>query len=149
MNGYPKSFNFSLKTVFSMLWLSGVLLIPSCLMFRLEFDWEWLMDLSISSGQTRHILTVLHAMLGWSLLWFLGALFTIHIRNHWRRRENAFNGIVFLSAWILLIASALGIYYLGVDWSNRLSAIIHTALGLLMPLLLILHISKGRKAVNS
>lgn len=149
MNGYPKGFLISLITISLLLILTGLLLIPAFLVFRLEQEQDWLMNLSIASGNLRHNLTTLHAIFGWTIVWFIGALWTIHIRSHWRKNENRKNGIVFLSLWTILIITALGIYYFGdPDWSKA-SSIIHVLFGVLVPFMLIAHKTSGKKSLKS
>lgn len=149
MNGYPKSFLPLLTIVSSLLMLTGFLLIPAFVVFRLEQDIDWLMNLSITSGELRQIITVLHAIFGWSMVWFIGALWTIHIRSHWRRHENRKSGIGFILLWGMLMGTALGIYYFGnPDWSKA-SSIIHVLLGVIVPFMLIAHKITGKKSLKS
>ncbi|WP_024851811.1 hypothetical protein [Hydrogenovibrio kuenenii] len=148
MNGYPKGFLISLITVSLLLIITGLLLIPAFLVFRLEQEQDWLMNLSIASGNLRQNLTVFHAIFGWTMVWFIGALWSIHIRSHWRKHENRINGIAFLIIWAVLIISALGIYYFGTpDWSKT-SSIIHVLFGVIVPFMLIAHKIIGKKTLK-
>ena len=151
MNGYPKLFKPTLILTFSLLFITGLLLLPSFAQFKLEWDFDWLYESPfnlISQGGFRQISTFLHALSGWTMLGFLGAIWSIHMRNHWRKKENSMNGIWFVLSWAFLFISALGIYYLGDATLSHTSSIIHTLLGLVMPLLLIQHIVLGRRTVN-
>lgn len=132
---------------FTLLLLSGLLLIPAFLVFRWETDAYNMMDWAITSGTLRHSITVFHAILGWGSLALVGALWTIHMRSHWRRHENRINGLTFALIWLSLMGSALGIYYFGdPDWSQY-SSLIHTAFGVLLPVALIFHRINGRKSL--
>ncbi|WP_173271865.1 hypothetical protein [Thiosulfatimonas sediminis] len=151
MNGYPKIFLPALLSVLVLLWLSGMLLLPSFALFRLELDTDWLYQewlMPISSGDYRHSLTTFHAITGWLMVWLIGALFTIHLRNHWRRKENRYSGLVFSLTWALLALSALGIYYFGEAMFNLWSSYVHTFLGITLPLFFWWHRHKGRQAVQ-
>lgn len=148
MNGYPKLFlPFLINTTIG-LFVSGVLLIPAFLLFRLQWDSDWLMDLAISSGDLREWTTVIHAIFGWLMLWLLGSLWSMHMRSHWRRNENRKNGAMFSIYWVLIILSSLGIYYFGNEQLSQYSSTLHVLLGLLMPMVLILHRRKGKKSIS-
>lgn len=149
MNGYPKGFLPTLILTTLALIITGLLLIPAFLVFRLELEQDWLMNLSMTSGSLRHTLTSLHAITGWLMVWLIGAIWTIHIRSHWRKNENRVNGIVFLSIWVVLIASALGVYYFGdPDWSKASSSL-HVIFGLIVPFMLIAHKMVGKKSLKN
>jgi hypothetical protein len=78
---YPKLFvPFLMNTIIG-LFVSGVLLIPAFLLFRVQWDSAWLMDLTISSGDSREWITVIHALFGWLMLWPLGTLWSLHMRT--------------------------------------------------------------------
>ncbi|WP_319557618.1 hypothetical protein [Thiomicrorhabdus sp.] len=148
MNGYPKGFLIFVTAFLIALWLSGILLLPSVAVFRLEWDYDWLMDLPFSSGDLRHTITTLHAIFAWSFTAMVGAIWTIHMRGHWRRRENRFSGGLFSFLWIALFISALGIYYFGDPDNSLYSSLIHSAVGLMIPLMLWQHKRSGKKAVE-
>jgi hypothetical protein len=148
MNGYPKLFLPFLMNTTLILFVSGILLIPAFLLFRVQWDSDWLMDLAISSGDSREWITVIHALFGWIMLWLLGTLWSLHMRSHWRRNENCKNGALFATYWALIIFSSLGIYYFGNELLSQYSSILHVLLGVLMPIGLIFHRSKGKKSIS-
>ncbi|BBN60367.1 hypothetical protein HVMH_1961 [Hydrogenovibrio marinus] len=129
--------------------ITGLLLIPAFLIFRMEQEQDWLMNLSIASGSLRHTLTMLHAVVGWTMVWFIGALWTIHVRSHWRRHENRANGLMFIGIWSVLIISALGIYYFGDPGWSKTSSLIHVIVGLMVPFMLIVHKIIGKKSLKT
>ncbi|QBZ82397.1 hypothetical protein GHNINEIG_00427 [Hydrogenovibrio crunogenus] len=149
MNGYPKFFFLLVFTILVILLISGVLLVPAFLFFRMESNIAWLMDFPFSSGDLRHLTTSLHAISGWLMVWFIGAIWTIHMRSHWRRHENRLSGVVFTSVWAFLIVSSLGIYYFGDPDLSQLSSLIHVGLGLLIPFALLAHRKAGRKSLQA
>ena len=148
MNGYPKLFLKLLMLTFAVLWLSGILLYPSMAVFKLEWEYDWLMDSGLASGSIRQTFTTLHAIAGWLMVWFIGTLWTIHLRTHWRRYENRKSGSLFSFSWLILTLSALGIYYFGNQEMSYLSTLIHALVGLIMPLLLVQHVMTGRKVIG-
>ncbi|MDG6777934.1 hypothetical protein QCB44_04350 [Thiomicrorhabdus sp. zzn3] len=150
MAGYPKHFIYLLIFLAFLLFASGILLTPSVLLFRLEMEYNWLFDGPLSQlaqGGLRHAVTVTHAIAGWITVWFIGTLWTIHMRTHWRRNENRMNGAIFTLFWFMLIVSSLGIYYFGdPDWSFY-SGMVHTGLGLMLPFGVWLHRLGGQHAL--
>lgn len=148
MNGYPKYFLWLLIATSLLLFISGVLLTPSVMIFRLELESDWLMDLPLSSGDLRLLVTVIHAIFAWLMVWLIGALWAIHMRSHWRRNENRASGAVLSAYWALLLFTGLGIYYFGGEDLSKLSSLIHTVFGLLMPLGMIIHRIKGQQSLR-
>lgn len=148
MNGYPKHFLFFLITTTIIVLISGLFLVPTFMIFRMESDIEWLMNFPFSSGELRQLTTTFHAISGWLMAWFIGAIWTIHMRSHWRRNENRLSGVIFTSVWALLIASSLGIYYFGDPDLSKLSSLIHVSVGLLIPFALLAHRKTGRKSLQ-
>ena len=148
MNGYPKSFLPSLMATTLLLFISGVLLLPSLMIFRLQWDIDWLMASPLASGDLRLWITAIHVFLGWAMIWFIGNLWTIHIRNHWRRKENFVSGLTFILFWVLIIFSSLFIYYVSNHDLSQYSSILHTILGLMLPLALWIHRYYGKRSLK-
>ncbi|WP_237260628.1 hypothetical protein [Thiomicrorhabdus immobilis] len=146
MNGYPKFFLPSLMATTTLLFISGLLLLPSLIIFRLQWDIDWLMELPLSSGDLRLWTTAIHVVFGWLMVWFIGSLWTIHIRNHWRRKENITSGLVFMLFWALIIFSSLFIYYSSNETLSEYSSLVHSVLGMLVPLGLFIHRYHGKKS---
>ena len=63
----------------------------------------------------------------------------------WRSRRNRGNGLVFLSAFAVLTVTGYGLYYAGGESLHAWTSWIHLAMGLALPLLLILHVWFGKK----
>ena len=151
MNGYPKGFFPLLMATTVLIFVSGLLLIPSFLSFRMQFDhaWvDWLMTLPITHGALRVTITSLHVFLGWAMIWFIGSLWTIHMRTHWRRNENRASGLSFMVFWIILILSGLAIFYVSHEDLSQFSSLLHVLLGLAMPIALYIHRRKGKKSLQ-
>ncbi len=147
MNGYPKIFMPLLMSVTTTLFVTGLLLIPSFLMFRMQWDYDWIMDSGLSSGDIRSITTTLHAISGWIMVWIIGALWSLHMRSHWRRKENQASGLVFSIYWTVLLATSLGIYYVGDELYSQYSSIIHVLFGLGLPLTFLMHRLHGKQSL--
>lgn len=137
----------SLITTTSLVFITGLLLIPAFLIFRMQWDSDWLMELPITSGTIRLWINGTHAFFGWLMIGFIGSLWTIHMRNHWRRNENRKGGVLFMLLWAIIIASSLLIYYASNEILSQYSSIIHTLLGVIAPIALIAHRSKGKRSL--
>ena len=148
MNGYPKIFLPSLITTTFAVFLTGLLLIPAFLIFRMQWDIEWLMELPITSGTIRLWINGFHVFFGWLMIGFIGSLWTIHMRNHWRRKENRKSGLAFMVFWALIIVTSLLIYYASHETLSQYSSIVHTILGLFVPIGLIAHRLSGKKSLK-
>ena len=68
-----------------------------------------------------------------------------HVRFAWRACRNRENGSLFLGAFGILTLTGYGLYYAGAESLRAWTSWIHLAVGLALPLLLILHIWLGKQ----
>ena len=87
----------------------------------------------------------IHGAAAMTVLVLVGMLFTGHVRFAWRARRNRGNGSLFLTAFGILTVTGYGLYYAGGEKLRAWSSWIHLAVGLTLPLLLILHIWLGKR----
>jgi uncharacterized membrane protein len=80
-----------------------------------------------------------------AVLVLIGMLLNVHVRFAWRARRNRANGSVFLSAFAVLTITGYGLYYAGDERLRAWTSWIHLAIGLILPILLLIHILLGRK----
>jgi hypothetical protein len=78
-------------------------------------------------------------------LMMLGALVPIHMRFGWRAGRNLVTGIAMATVGAILIVTAFGLYYLGVEAGRAVAGDVHTWLGVASPVLLVAHIWWGRR----
>jgi hypothetical protein len=78
-------------------------------------------------------------------LMMLGALVPLHMRYGWRGRKNLSTGIAMASVSAVLIITAFGLYYFGVEGARAVAGDVHTWLGVASPVLLVAHIWWGRR----
>jgi len=81
-------------------------------------------------------------------LLLLGALVPVHIQRAWRIRRNRSTGTMMVTANILLIATAFGLYYAGLDALRDWISDVHIAVGVILPVLLVCHIVVGRRRLE-
>jgi hypothetical protein len=138
--GYPRWFFAALMAVMAGLLCSGIALLPSMLQMRLDMDTPWRIE-----GGSRMLAAVSHCATSFMLIGLIGALLAIHVRIGWRRQLNRISGTLLLALVVILLASSLGIYYLGDEFWSRVCSISHTGAGLLAVLLLVWHVLNGRR----
>src|SRR5437762_8763422 len=87
----------------------------------------------------------LHGGAAMAILVLIGMLLTGHVRFAWRAGRNRLNGSVFLSAFAVLTITGYGLYYAGGERLRAWTSWIHLAIGLVLPILLLIHIFLGRR----
>src|SRR5215468_2507715 len=87
----------------------------------------------------------IHGGAAMAILVLVGMLLTSHVRSAWRVRRNRGNGSLFLGAFGLLTVTGYGLYYAGGEKLRAWTSWIHLAVGLALPLILILHIWLGKR----
>jgi len=75
----------------------------------------------------------------------LGALFPIHIARAWRGRLNRISGSIMITSNALLIVTAFGLYYLGVETLRPWASDLHIVVGFALPAVLTIHVWLGRR----
>jgi MFS family permease len=86
-----------------------------------------------------------HGAAAMAVLVLIGMLLNEHVRLAWRAGRNRANGSVFLSAFSVLAITGYGLYYAGGERLRAWTSWIHLAIGLVLPILLLIHILFGRK----
>jgi hypothetical protein len=87
----------------------------------------------------------IHGAAAMAVLVLIGMLLNAHVRFAWRAGRNRANGSVFLSAFAILIITGYGLYYAGGEGLRAWTSWIHLAVGLVLPILLLIHILLGRR----
>jgi hypothetical protein len=87
----------------------------------------------------------IHGAAAMAVLVLIGMLLSGHVRFAWRARRNRANGSVFLSAFAILTITGYGLYYAGGEGLRAWTSWSHLALGLVLPILLLIHIFLGRR----
>jgi len=87
----------------------------------------------------------IHGAAAMAVLVLIGMLLNEHVRLAWRARRNRANGSVFLSAFAFLTITGYGLYYAGGEKLRAWTSWIHLAIGLVLPILLLIHIFLGKR----
>jgi hypothetical protein len=91
----------------------------------------------------------IHGAAAMVILVMIGMLLNGHVRFAWRARRNRKNGSIFLTAFSVLIITGYGLYYAGGERLRTGMSWIHLAVGLALPILLLVHILLGRRTRHS
>jgi hypothetical protein len=87
----------------------------------------------------------IHGAAAMAVLVLVGMLLNEHVRLAWRARRNRANGSVFLSAFAFLTVTGYGLYYAGGEKLRAWTSWIHLGIGLILPILLLIHIFLGKR----
>jgi heme A synthase len=91
-------------------------------------------------------LLMLHGGGAMATLLLLGALMPVHAYRAWRSKKNRASGAVMVTLNTLLVATLFGLYYMGSEAIRPWMSNIHIAAGFCLPVILVLHITLGRRA---
>jgi hypothetical protein len=130
-------FRIAIYSAFAMLFASGAAWVVADQMKESTNGEIW--------QQAAAYLLMVHGGAAMVTLMLLGALFPLHIGRAWRAKKNRVTGIVMIAFNAVLIATAFGLYYLGSEAIRPWASDIHIAVGLSLPLLLLVHLKIGRK----
>ena len=87
----------------------------------------------------------IHGAAAMAILIVIGMLLGAHVKFAWRARRNRANGSVFLGAFAVLAITGYGLYYEGGERLRAWASWIHLAIGLVLPILLLIHIFLGKR----
>jgi hypothetical protein len=138
MKDYPRGFLPALLSVFAATWLSGLLLGPTTLVLRAQWDLPWRLG-----GAGRLGTAALHVAAAFVLLVLTGALWSLHMRQGWHRRRRRATGGAVAVVLALLALSALGVSYAGDEGLANGAAYLHLAAGVALLGLLARHALRG------
>jgi hypothetical protein len=111
--------------------------------------WAWLHyfargENDFGSSRAETWMLTIHGLFAAASLLLIGSLLPLHVKFAWRTERNRFNGIFFISIVGLLILSGYGLYYIGNERLRLWTSWTHFVVGLALPVLLVVHIWRGR-----
>jgi hypothetical protein len=131
-------FRWGLYGVFSVLFVTGVIwLLADALKESPSGDfWQGISaSLLMIPGSAAMVALVL-----------LGALIPVHVLRGWRSQRNRLAGAAMVIANVLFVATAFGLYYAGSDTWRPWISDVHIAVGLVLPVLIVIHVWTGRRS---
>ena len=87
----------------------------------------------------------IHGAAAMATLVLIGTILTAHVRFAWRAKRNRGNGVLFLSTFGILTVTGYGLYYAGGERLRAWTSWIHLGVGLVVPILLVVHILLGKR----
>ena len=119
------------------------------LLFFSGVAWTYWNYLAVSPGDfetsAKSWAMKIHGAAAMAILVLIGMLLSGHVRFAWRAGRNRPNGSVFLSALAALTMTGHGLYYAGGERLRAWTSWIHLSVGLVLPILLLIHIFLGRR----
>ena len=131
-------FRYALYAAFSTLFISGALWLAADSLKDAPDGERWQ---AISAN-----LLMVHGGAAMVTLMLFGAMVPIHLLRAWRAKRNRWTGGVMAVLNAILIVTAFGLYYLGGEEVRPWMSNIHLGAGFSLPLLLFIHILRGRGA---
>ena len=126
---------YILYVVFALLFLSGVA----------WAYWNYLKSPGDFEAGAKAWAMKIHGAAAMAILVLVGMLLNGHVRFAWRAGRNRTNGSIFLGAFAILTITGYGLYYAGGEKLRADMSWIHLAVGLALPILLLVHILMGRR----
>ena len=135
---FAKPHKYALYAVFTLLWLSGVLWLGFHYFLRQAGEF----------GELAHPLEIwwlrLHGLMGFAMLVAVGTVLPIHTRRAWHLHKNRSSGFLMQTILLWLALTGYALYYFASDANAAWLPLLHWAVGLALPLVLVLHIQRGR-----
>ena len=97
-----------------------------------------------SPHPAEHWLIRLHGAAAFATLVLLGSLLPLHVKRAWLARRNRRSGGLMLLLNALLTLTGYALYYVGGEQLRATASTAHLLLGLALPVLLVVHILRGR-----
>lgn len=128
MTGYPKWFNKNFITIsITLLFFSGILLVPNALNRRLELD----IPLELP-GKFRLFTAATHILMMCVCLFILGGISVIHTKIGIKKKQNTVSGFSLYSFFLLLVVTGLAILYASNEGLITTSSVVHILAGILL-----------------
>ncbi|MCC2617744.1 hypothetical protein LJ739_15940 [Aestuariibacter halophilus] len=143
LKGYPRLFYPLLLLALLVVIASGVLMTPTMLEFKLALSQPWRVP-----GVWWTTVAGSHAASGWLVSLLVGALWSVHMRSHWRKKQQRVTGLVNGLLMLVLGATAIGLYYASEEVSQYWLALLHVAGGAGFCVFFVAH-AFGRRATNA
>ncbi|NOT18023.1 MAG: hypothetical protein HOP20_08170 [Sulfuriferula sp.] len=138
---FPKPHKRVLYAAFILLWSSGALWLIFHYFMRTEGDF----------GMTAHPLEIwwlrLHGLMVFSMLVAVGSVLPVHVRRAWHLHKNRATGLFMSMVLLWLAMTGYALYYFSSDDNEAWLPLLHWIVGLALPLMLIVHIWRGRRRV--
>lgn len=144
MKAYPNWFYPLLLISLLTLVVTGLLLIPTTLTMRFEWDVFWQL-----SGGDRLAAVASHTITSYLMLAMVGALSTIHMRAGVRSKKNQRSGFSLVAIFFTLTLTGIGLFYLASEPLILLASTLHLVVGVVLVAAFTLHFVKNKQIKKS
>lgn len=135
---FPKGHKYTLYGVICLLWLSGVTWLGFHYFLRVTGEF----------GETANPLEIwwmrLHGLMGFAVLVAIGSVLPVHARRAWHLKKNRLTGFAMEAVFLWMALTGYALYYFSSDGNEAWLPLLHWMVGLVLPLMLGLHIWRGR-----
>lgn len=102
-------------------------------------------DIGLSENPLQVWWLRLHAGTATAAIWLLGYMSAIHVQRNWGTGQRRNSGLLFVTAFGLLVLTGYLLYYVDADRPAALLSNIHWIIGLCAPAAFVLHRSAKRR----
>ncbi|MCB1579170.1 MAG: hypothetical protein KDI81_18025 [Xanthomonadales bacterium] len=139
----PAGLRRGLYAVLALSWASGI--VYFVLSRWLQVDGEF--------GPEKHPwqfpLLKIHGAAAFLMLMAIGAMLVNHVPATWRTRRSRGLGLSLVAGVALMVISAWCLYYAADEYWRPILGNIHAAIGFALPLILAIHILRGRRSARA
>jgi hypothetical protein len=90
-----------------------------------------------------------HGVLAYAFLIVAAMLVPVHMRLGWNALRNRVSGLTLVAIGLFLAATGLLLYYATAEGLRGASSTIHWVVGLALPVLLAIHVIRGRRSAQA
>ena len=117
-----------------LLWVTGVIYIG------VQYSSQGAYEITPVGHWVQSVSMKIHGAVAMIFLMIFGGLLLDHVPTGWRKNEKRITGVWQVVVCSLLILTGWGLYYLGnEEWRSR-TRWLHVAVGLFLPLLILVHV---------
>ena len=91
-------------------------------------------------------LLLLHGVIAYAFLVIAAMLVPVHMRLGWNALRNRVSGLALVAIGLFLAATGLLLYYATAEGLRGLSSTVHWVIGIVLPVLIAVHVVRGRRS---
>lgn len=139
----PAGLRRSLYAMLALSWASGIVYFVLSRWLQVEGEF------GLEKHPWQFPLLKVHGAAAFFMLMAIGAMLANHVPATWRTRRSRGLGLSLLVGVALMVISAWCLYYAANEYWRPILGNIHAAIGFALPLILALHILRGRRAARA
>ena len=143
--GERRGLRFSLRMRTTIYWISGLTWLTGVAWLVLHYYLRRRGDFGIEPHPLEPWSLKAHGLTAFAAIWLAGVLWASHIVPAWHRRKRPASGLTLAILLAVLIVSGYLLYYVGEDTIRSRVAVTHWALGLALPVSLVVHVLQKRE----